>query len=239
MAQVRIGCSGFNYPHWKGTFYPEGLPQKQWLSNYCAVFSSVELNVTFYRLPRQSTFEKWYSETPDNFIFALKGSRFITHIKRLIEPNDSLRLFFAGALHLKDKLEIVLWQFPPAFRADIERLKKFIKLLRKYPVRNTLEFRNETWISEEVIDLCGKQNISLCMADWPAFLENLPVTSDFVYIRRHGAGGHDACYSRAELKKDAQRIKQFVKQGKDVYIYFNNDAFGYAPANAKELASLL
>lgn len=239
MKKVRIGCSGFNYPHWGGAFYPEGLSQKKWLKYYCTIFSTVELNVTFYRLPRPSTFDKWHSETPDGFVFSLKGSRFITHVKRLLEPAESLELFFKGALRLKEKLEVVLWQLPPAFKADVGRLKRFIGLLRKYPVKNTFEFRNETWITEAVEELCRADNISLCMADWPECIDTLPVTSDFVYIRRHGAGSYDSNYSTAYLKRDARRIKKYRKAGKDVYIYFNNDAFGYAPANARELMAIL
>ncbi len=113
-------------------------------------------------------------------------------------------------------------------------------MLRNYPVGNTLEFRHESWISSEVIDICKEHDTGLCMADWPVFIDNLPVTSDFVYIRRHGEGGnYDTCYSQTVLKKDSNRIKGYLRDGKDVFIYFNNDAFGYAPLNAKKLMDLL
>ncbi len=240
MPELRIGCSGFNYWGWKENFYPSDLPQRKWLEYYCTVFDTVELNVTFYRLPLASTFKKWHDETPDDFVFSLKGSRFITHIKRLLEPEEPLRLFFERALNLKEKLKVVLWQFSPGFKINIGRLKKFLKLLKKYPVRHTLEFRHESWITEDVIDLCRRHNVSLCMADWPEFIDELPVTSDFVYTRRHGVGGSYAtCYSKAELKKDAKRVKNYLKDKKDVFIYFNNDAYGYAPKNAKELVEML
>jgi uncharacterized protein YecE (DUF72 family) len=240
MRDLRIGCSGFNYPHWRGTFYPQGLPQRKWLQYYCTVFSTVELNVTFYRLPRPTTFDKWYQETPPEFVFSIKGSRFITHVKKLLEPDEPLGLFFNNALRLKEKLKVVLWQFPPAFRVNTERLRRFLHLLRAYPVRNTLEFRHESWITEEVISICEEHNMSLCMADWPEFIDELPVTSDFVYIRRHGeGGGYDTRYSKAALKKDANRIRGYLKGKKDVFIYFNNDAFGYAPKNASELITLV
>lgn len=239
MPDLYIGCSGFNYRHWRGTFYPEKLTQKKWLQHYCSVFSSVELNVTFYRLPSLATFDKWYQETPDNFVFSLKGSRFITHVKRLQVTAESLELFFNGALRLKDKIKVILWQFPPTFKINIERLSNFLGMLSDYSVRNTLEFRHESWITPEVIDICKKHNAGLCMADWPLFIDDLPVTADFVYIRRHGkAGSYDNCYTGPELKRDSKRISGYLKSGKDVFIYFNNDAYGYAPRNAKELSIL-
>lgn len=240
MPDLMIGCSGFNYRGWKENFYPPALPQKKWFEYYCKAFNTVELNVTFYRLPLASTFKKWHDETPEDFIFSLKGSRFITHIKRLIEPKEPLKLFFERAMNLKGKLKVVLWQFPPSFKINLPRLKKFLKLLKKYPVRHTLEFRNESWITDDVAGICAENNVSLCMADWPEFIDKLPVTSDFVYIRRHGKDGNYAtCYSKAEIREDAKRIKSYLKDKKDVYIYFNNDAFGYAPKNAAELMSML
>jgi uncharacterized protein YecE (DUF72 family) len=240
MPEIRIGCSGFNYQHWKGRFYPEDLVQKNWFLYYCRVFNTVELNVTFYRLPGPETFEKWYRETPADFAFSLKGSRFITHIKRILEPEKPLDLFFSGALLLQDKLRAVLWQFPPSFEKDAERLRNFLDLLANYPVRNALEFRHHSWITEDVFDLCREHDAGLCMADWPEYLDELPVVSDFVYIRRHGAGGsYDTCYSKASLERDATRIRGYRKDGKDVFVYFNNDAYGYAPENARVLLELL
>lgn len=240
MPELRVGCSGFNYWDWKENFYPADLPQRKWFEYYCTVFNTVELNVTFYRLPLAKTFDKWHKETPDDFVLSLKGSRFITHIKRLVEPEKPLELFFERALRLKEKLKVVLWQFSPKFKVDIERLENFLKLLKKYPVINTLEFRHESWITDDVIGLCEKYNTSLCMADWPGFIDDLPATSDFVYIRRHGKeGSYATCYSKAELKKDATRIRNYLKNGKDVFIYFNNDYHGYAPRNAGELRKMV
>ncbi len=240
MAELRIGCSGFNYYDWKGNFYPEDLPQNKWLDYYSKRFDTVELNVTFYRLPLLKTFDRWYNETPSNFLFSLKGSRLITHIKRLLEPEESLDMFFKRASALKEKIAIVLWQFAPGFKIDLQRLKDFLELLKAYNVRNTFEFRNESWITKEVIDVCKRYNASLCMADWPVFIDELPITSDFVYIRRHGAGGSYAtCYSKEELKKDAKRIRNYLRNGKDVFVYFNNDYHGYAPRNALELKEIV
>jgi uncharacterized protein YecE (DUF72 family) len=240
MHEIRIGCSGFSYGDWKGNFYPADLVQKKWLEYYCTVFKTVELNVTFYRLPLAGAFDKWHGETPDDFAFSLKGSRFITHIKRLLDPEEPLNSFFERALLLKEKLKVVLWQFSPGFKIDLERLERFLMLLRKYPVRNTFEFRNESWMTEKVAELCAKHGVCLCMADWPEFLDDLKSTSDFVYIRRHGKGGnYAAAYSKEDLRKDARRINNYMKDRKDVFIYFNNDFHGYAPMNAKDLIGML
>ena len=240
MPELRIGCSGFSYQHWKGTFYPPELAARRWLEHYSSIFSTVELNVTFYRLPSRAAFRAWYRNTPPDFCFSVKGSRFITHVKRLSEPREPLKKFVDGASLLKEKLKVVLWQFPPAFRLNLSRLASFLTLLRKYPAKHALEFRHDSWIVPDVVDLCRDQNVSLCMADWPEFIDDLPITADFVYIRRHGRGGSYATrYSRTELARDAVRIKRYLKQGKEVFVYFNNDAYGYAPANAKELIELL
>lgn len=236
MAEARIGCSGFNYGSWRGTFYPRDLPQKGWLGHYSTVFDTVELNVTFYRLPQASTFDRWREEAPASFGFSVKGSRFVTHVKRLKEPDEPVALFFERALRLKEKLSAVLWQFPPGFAFDRERFHRFLELLRQYPARNALEFRNESWMTEEVFRACREHGVNLCLADWPTFLDDLPLTADFVYVRRHGRGGnHAQGYSRIELRKDARRIRDFLDGGRDVFVYFNNDAYGYAPKNAGEL----
>ncbi len=240
MKQLYIGCSGFSYDQWQGTFYPVGIPKNEWLAHYCTVFSSVELNVTFYRLPKPETFDKWRRQTPSNFSFSIKGSRFITHVKRLMEPAEYLERFFDAALHLNEKLKVVLWQLPPSLPINMARLAKFLQLLSKYKVRNNLEFRNKSWLTEEVYDLCKKHNVGLCMADWPEFIDELPLTADFVYIRRHGQSGNYAgCYTQGELKNDAGRIRKYLREGRDVFIYFNNDAFGFAPHNAQELWKII
>jgi uncharacterized protein YecE (DUF72 family) len=161
-------------------------------------------------------------------------------VKRLLAPEEPLKTFFARALRLQEKLRVVLWQFPPGFGINPARLKKFISLLKQYPVRNTLEFRNESWITDDIINLCRDRGISLCMADWPGFIDDLPVTADFVYMRRHGEGGsYSTDYPASVLRKDASRIRKYMKSGKDVYICFNNDAYGYAPKNARELMKML
>jgi uncharacterized protein YecE (DUF72 family) len=240
MPTLNIGCSGFSYDHWKGIFYPEDLQKKRWLEYYTKKFPTVELNVTFYRLPEKETFTRWYTETPPGFLFSVKGSRFITHVKKLKASEEPLNVFFSRVSALREKLGVILWQLPPGLRVDPPRLADFLELLKPYGLRNAFEFREETWITKKVISLIEKENASLCMADWPQFLNDLPITADFVYIRRHGEGGNYAsCYSQEQLKSDAARIRKYLKQGKDVFIYFNNDASGYAPSNAGVLLTLL
>ncbi len=240
MADLFIGCSGFAYPHWCGRFYPEKLPQKRWFGHYSSAFASIELNVTFYRLLKPATFVRWQLESPAGFIFSVKGSRFITHVKRLADPEEPLSRFFEGVLLLGPKLGVILWQFPPGFACAASRLERFLDLLSRYPVRNALEFRHESWCCQEVVSLCQGARVALCMADWPEFITELPFTANFVYLRRHGHGGnYSSRYSRDELLADAARIRQYLDAGRDVYIYFNNDAEAFAPENALELTHLL
>lgn len=240
MSDVKVGCSGFLFDDWKGTFYPDELSRRQWLGYYCKKFQTVELDVTFYKLPEKETFSRWHSETPENFTISLKGSRFITHVKKLKSPLEPLDVFFLRATALKEKFGVVLWQFPPDFKADLEKLRVFLEALSPYKIRNTFEFRDKSWINKKVISLLEKNNMGLCISDWPEFLNDLPATTDFVYMRRHGIDGKGAsCYNTEQLKADAKMINKFLKQGKDVFIYFNNDAFGHAPNNAEQLRNIL
>jgi uncharacterized protein YecE (DUF72 family) len=240
MPKCRIGCSGFLYESWRGTFYPEDLTPRNWLSYYIKHFRTVELNVTFYRLLKKEAFERWYNETPKSFCFSLKGSRLITHIKKLKDVELPLFTFFNTTSPLMEKLEVVLWQLPPNFRANLKVLNDFIKMIQPYRVRHVFEFRHKSWINKKVFKVLSDANIGVCMADWPEFNNNLPLTADFVYIRRHGeVGSYATNYTTEQLKNDARRIGEYLKQGKDVYIYFNNDALGYAPKNAMELQEIL
>ena len=220
--------------------YPEDVPKWRWFEYYCTRFDTVEMNVTFYRLPKPSSFKRWLNSSPEGFCFSLKGSRFITHIKRLKDVEEPVERFFSSVTLLKEKLSVVLWQFPPKMAIDIEALEGFLELIKQYRIRNTFEFRHQSWITKDVQKLLGRYGYSFCQADWPDFNRELPLTSDFVYIRRHGHGGrYNSCYSDEELREDAKRIKGYLKKGMDVYVYFNNDAFGYAPKNAQTLKELL
>jgi len=240
MSCVKIGCSGFLYDDWKGTFYPDGLSRRQWLEYYCKKFSTVELNITFFRIPEKETFSRWHSETPDNFMVSLKGSRFVTHVKKLKSPVEPLDVFFSRANALREKLGVILWQFPPEFKSDIGKLKEFVEALITYKAKNTFEFRDKSWMNKKVLSLLEKNNIGICMADWPDFLNDLPATADFVYIRRHGGDVKCApCYTPLQLRADAKVINKFVKEGRDVFMYFNNNALGHAPINAAALKNIL
>ncbi len=203
-------------------------------------FDTVELNVTFYRLLKKEAFERWYKETPADSCFCVKGSRFITHVKKMKDVELPLATFFNATAPLLEKLEVVLWQLPPNLKLNMKNLEDFVETLKQYPVRHVFEFRHKSWLVKKVFNFLSAANIAVCMADWPDFIDDLPVTADFVYIRRHGEGGNYATnYSTEYLKKDAQRIKEYMKMGKDVYYYFNNDSFGYAPANCRELSTIL
>ena len=240
MPKYRIGCSGFLYESWKGAFYPEDLPHKKWLTFYMRKFNTVELNVTFYRLLKKEAFERWYKETPADFTFCLKGSRFISHVKKLKDVELPLATFFNATAPLLEKLDAILWQLPPNLKLNMKNLEEFVENLKQYKVRHVFEFRHKGWLSKKVFKLLSSANIAICMADWPAFISDVPLTADFVYIRKHGEGGnYSTNYSTEQLKNDAKRIKEYLKLGKDVYFYFNNDAFAYAPRNAIELKEIV
>lgn len=241
--EIYIGTSGYNYSHWKGKFYPEGLPSRQWLNFYSSNFSTVELNVTFYRLPLAKTFANWKHSTPPGFTFAVKGNRLITHTKRLKDVREALARFFERAKELEEKLGVVLWQLPPSFREDRETLEQFCLLLQEDPVsrrtRHVFEFRHNSWCQPQVYKILEEHNIALCIADAPRWPRTEEVTADFVYIRFHGSQKlYTSSYTSEELKEWARKICHWFEQGKDIYAYFNNDAGGYAVANAGELLSL-
>jgi uncharacterized protein YecE (DUF72 family) len=240
-----IGTSGYNYPHWwNGVFYPSDLPQRRWLEFYAQHFGTVELNVTFYRLPAKSVFDGWYRRTPRSFLFTIKGSRFITHIKRLKDCRESLSLLFDNASPLKEKLGGLLWQLPPTFRYDRERLEAFGVLLSTLPrsrdLRHTFEFRNETWFCPDTFRILKEFKFAACIAHG----SNLPlkeaVTSGFVYLRLHGGQVlYGSNYSDAELFEWAEKIRKWEKTKKTVFVYFNNDIHGFAIKNALALKKLL
>jgi uncharacterized protein YecE (DUF72 family) len=240
---VRIGCSGWNYRDWRrGVFYPPELPAKDWLSFYAEQFDTVELNTTFYRLPNTTAVERWVSQTPDDFVFAVKVSRFVTHVKRLQEVGEHLALLLdrIEPLAASPKLGPLLWQLPPSLRRDDERLGA---ALADFPplLRHAIEFRHESWFADEVLQLLRRRNVALVIADRPEIhsFQTHDLTADFVYVRlHHGSRGRRGNYSRSELEEWAGRIRRWA-DARDVYAYFNNDWEGFAPANARTLATLL
>lgn len=242
--KLYIGTSGWNYGHWRGPFYPEDLPQSRWLDFYSRHFDTVEINFSFYRLPERKTFEEWHRRTPDHFSFAAKVSRFYTHMKKLAFPEQNLSRFLENAAGLGEKLSVILFQLPPFWNVNIERLSllgAYMNAQKILPdIRCVIEVRNRTWLSEEVFKVLKDHNISLCLADWPELPVDGPVTADFVYVRRHGPSAlYASRYSHKELETDAGMIKKWLTAGKDVYVYFNNDAMAWAVKNALELKEML
>jgi len=245
MPRILVGTSGYNYRHWwNGVFYPSTLPQKGWLEFYSQFFDTVELNVSFYRLPNRKTFEGWYQRTPGYFLFSVKGSRFITHIKRLKDCREPLEAFFDHAQGLRKKLSVMLWQLPPKFTKNLERLQEFCSLLRDIsasnPVRQVFEFRDKSWFCPELYWLLNEHNFCLCLAHSSILPSVEMTTADFVYIRFHGGESlYGSNYSEGELRDWSKRIGEWLKEDLDVYSYFNNDAFGFAVKNASALKELL
>jgi len=248
MKKLFIGTSGWVYGHWQGIFYPEDLPSKDKLKYFSQHFKTAEINYSFYHLPRPGTYQNWYLQTPEDFLFAVKASRFITHIKRLQGVKEAWDQFLENALNLKEKLGPILFQFPPFFKAtseNIKRLKDFLKFIRENSCSNsykfaryTIEFRHKSWCNEKIYNLLKKYNVAWVIADSPRYPKAEVVTADFVYIRLHGSKILFASkYTNEELRDLAKKIKGWLKTF-DVYCYFNNDAYGYAIENAKELLKL-
>jgi len=236
---LRIGTSGWSYKHWQGLFYPTDLSQEKWLDYYSQHFDTVELNSPFYHLPPKKTFENWYRKTPKDFLFSVKASRFISHILKLNEAREPLQNLLENASGLQEKLGPILFQLPPNFSFDPERLEKFAKVLPT-DQRFTFEFRHESWFGDEVYQLLRKNNLALTISDTPKYPLVLETTADFVYVRLHG---HEVLYaskySPKELEEWAERIKDWLADGLDVFVYFDNDANAYAIQNALELKRLL
>ncbi len=234
-----IGTSGWSYEHWKGLFYPPELRGGELLRFYTGRFSTVEVNNTFYHLPAPKAFEEWEKTAPRGFIYALKCSRFITHMKKLSGVEGSLDLFLDRAALLGEHLGPILFQLPPRWRSNPSRLRDFIGLLPGGQ-RFVFEFRDSTWFNEEVYRILRDREIALCIYHMPGFQTPIEVTAPFAYIRFHGTSTlYGGRYSKGELAEWARRIKDFVDGGMDVYAYFNNDALGNAVINAGELMAMV
>jgi uncharacterized protein YecE (DUF72 family) len=239
---IYIGTSGYAYRHWLGIFYPEDLAPNKWLEFYSRHFNAVELNITFYRLPSRKIFMGWYKRTPKSFKFVIKGSRFITHIKKLNGCGKPLKIFFDNACALKEKLLCTLWQLPPSLRFDLKKIKAFVALLkRRYPFcLHSFEFRNESWFKEETYNLLKENNINLCLADSPNFPICETITSSFLYLRFHGGKIlYGSQYQKEELNVWAEKIRLWFGEKKTVFAFFNNDFGGFAVKNALELKRIL
>jgi uncharacterized protein YecE (DUF72 family) len=232
VATIRVGCSGWNYAHWRGLLYPKGFPQREWLGRYAELFDTVEVNTTFYRLPLRSSVERWARETPPGFLFAVKGSRYLTHVKRLRDLDAGLERFYERIepLRTAGKLGPVLWQLPPTFKRDDERLGA---ALAKLPSgRHCFEFREPSWFAPEVLELLRQADAALVIGDDPRRpFQTLDVTASFTFVRFHAGNAGNGNYGPDELETWARRIEEWRAAGIDVYAYFNNDWEGYAIAN--------
>jgi uncharacterized protein YecE (DUF72 family) len=230
--QIRVGCSGWNYADWREAVYPKGLPQSRWLEQYATLFDTVEVNSTFYRLPRRESVERWVEQTPDDFVFAVKASRYLTHVRRLSDLEDGVERFYERVEPLvgTPKMGPVLWQLPANFHRDDERLRQALAALPAG--RHAFEFRHESWFTPEVYDLLRAEGAALVIGDHPERpFQAHELSADWTFLRFHyGSRGRNGNYSESELEQWAARIDDWRRRA-DVYAYFNNDWRGYAVKN--------
>jgi uncharacterized protein YecE (DUF72 family) len=230
--KVRIGCSGWNYAHWREVVYPKGLPPARWLEYYATLFDTVEVNSTFYRLPKRESVARWVEQTPDGFVFTVKASRYLTHVKRLTDLGSGAERFYERIepLARSPKMGPVLWQLPANFHRDDARLGS---ALERLPAgRHCFEFRHASWFAPEVYELLRAQGVALVIGDHPERpFQSHELTAGWTFIRlHHGSRGRNGNYSKRELEEWAQRIDDW-RPRVEVYAYFNNDWHGYAVRN--------
>ena len=232
MKPVHIGCSGWNYDAWRGTVYPKGMPPSRWLDHYATLFDTVEVNNTFYRLPKRDAVARWVEQTPGDFVFAVKASRYLTHIRRLRDMGPGAERFYERIEPLlrSPKMGPVLWQLPGNFRRDDDRLASALEQLP--PGRHCFEFRHASWFVPEVYDLLRSGGVALVIGDHPERpFQSHELTADWTFVRfHHGHRGRRGNYSERELAQWAERIQRWRRQV-DVYAYFNNDWEGFAVKN--------
>jgi uncharacterized protein YecE (DUF72 family) len=236
--KVHIGTSGWHYNHWRGAFYPQDLPVKKWFYYYASRFDTVEINNSFYRLPSEAAFDSWRLSSPAGFCFAVKASRFITHMKKLKDPEAALANFLPRAARLEEKLGPILFQLPPFWEADPARLEAFLSALPRGH-QYTFELRNASWFTPEVCRLLRRHNAAFCIYDLGGFASAAEVTADFVYVRLHGPGGkYQGSYDDTALRNWAAQIQRWQEEVRAIYVYFDNDQSAYAAHNASTLKSL-
>jgi len=238
-ARAFIGTSGWVYAGWREHLYAD-TPLRRWLEVASRTFSSLEINGSFYTQIKPATYERWSSETPDDFRFAVKGHRFVTHYKRLKQCDASIALLRGQAEHLGDKLGAVVWQLPSNFECNLERLADFLRALAVWPVRHALELRHRSWFRPEVAAQVREANVAVCLSDAPDFPMWREVTADFVYVRLHGhTRKYASSYSRASLAQWARDTERWLGDGRDVHVYFDNDAEGHAVRNALDFLTFV
>lgn len=237
--RLRIGTSGWAYPHWRGPFYPLDLPQDAWLDYYSRHFDTVELNRSFYRLPSPEASAAWAATTPEGFCFTVKASRYLTHMKKLKDPREPLSRLLASVAPLGEKRGPLLYQLPPRWRYDGDRLARFLACLPP-DMRHVLEFRDPSWFNPEAYRLLERHGVALCVVSFPGLPVVWQATAGFTYLRLHGATrAYDYRYTPAELAVWAAGILRHLDRGRDAYVYFDNDVHAYAVSNAKALRAML
>ncbi len=237
--KILVGTSGWHYDHWMDTFYPADVKKEDQLAYYRRFFDTVEINNSFYNLPLAKTFTHWHDVVGEGFEFAVKGSRYISHMKKLNVDKATIIKFLGRVSKLKSAVGPILFQLPPRWNVNVERLGEFLKKLPK-TYRYVFEFRNNTWLIDEVYELMAAGNVGFCIYDLAGYQTTDVVTADFVYIRLHGPGDkYQGSYTTAALKKWAKKIDDWHAAGKDVYCYFDNDQAAYAVANAQTLKTLI
>jgi uncharacterized protein YecE (DUF72 family) len=237
---ARVGCSGWQYKHWRGDFYPADLPPSQWFAHYARTFDTVEINNSFYRLPETATFEKWAAQAPAGFVYAVKASRFLTHMKKLKDPEAPVALLFERMAPLEERLGPVLYQLPPGWKLNQERLEHFLQVLPR-GVRHVVEFRDPSWYTDGVYARLEQSRVSLCLHDMRGSATDKRRVGSFVYVRFHGAADakYGGAYSERQLRDWAEWLNAQRAQRIDVYAYFNNDVGGHAPRDAVTLRRFL
>jgi uncharacterized protein YecE (DUF72 family) len=237
--RIHIGTSGWHYGHWKGPFYPEDLPSQKMLAFYAEQFHAAEINNTFYQLPEKETFVQWRGTVPKDFLFAVKASRYITHMKKLKDPQEPVATFLERVAALEDRLGPVLFQLPPRWRCNIERLRAFLKALPG-GFRYAFEFRDESWFNAEVYKALAEFGASFCIYDLAGRLSPKEITSELIYIRLHGPdGAYQGEYGPSALSGWAGAFAGWTRQGKEIFCFFDNDQAGYAAKDALLLQKMI
>jgi uncharacterized protein YecE (DUF72 family) len=233
--KIHIGCSGWNYEHWRGPFYPEDAPPKRWFEYYAEAFDTAEINNTFYQLPAAQTFKAWRAQAPDGFIYSVKANRYLTHMKKLKDAKAPLRRFLDRARLLRERLGPILYQLPPRWRLNMERLESFLDLLPE-DLRHVFEFRDQSWFVDEVFQLLEERGASFCAHDMPGLDIPRLALGSLAYVRFHGAKEkYRSGYPEPALRSWSGWMEQQSRSGRDVYVYFNNDAEAHAPHDALRL----
>ena len=237
--ELRVGCSGWQYRHWRGDFYPDSLATARWFAHYALAFDTVEVNNSFYRLPEAETFARWREQAPRRFLYAVKASRFLTHMKKLKDPAEPLALFFDRARHLRHTLGPVLYQLPPRWPLNLERFEAFLRALpRRYT--HVVEFREPSWYDDRVFALMERHRVSLCLHDMHGSATGRTVVGPAVYVRFHfGTQKYGGGYDDRRLDEWADWLAARSREGRDIYAYFNNDTGGHAPRDAVRLRARL